>query len=475
MICVRVALIDDRPNAHQYLRKVFAGHAGAEAELVEGISLRINTKSSEAVHSALRLYKGPLLLILDLDLNLPGRAALFDRLDRALATSSSLEAGAARNFVAQRRSTPPEEQGIDGLDFAWTAVQNKNIDPLSIYISTRTTSLVENCRLTLLALADQYRKRDCFSVQGIPTGISISGASESDYTQKQVFDEAIAPAINDFRRLIAACSADAHDRLDTFLKWIEDAHTPLDDHLAKGNLREFVSPEMKKLLDISDEEWNDPLWLHLANGPNLAETFKTFGSKSRTSFSPAGAWLIALAAFRASGDRRPWTDVFSPKELSEDKEDGWKTVSITPLLTVNELFGGNTMHDCIRRYFTMCLELFNAKGKNRGPLERVTLTLSSLEFELAFDAWSPQDDCLVSKIRKWRDGYLGRSSGYNWENSSRRTQAGASAAVFEFWLATALSDYQPKIYDPLFAPSRNWAFTIERRPKGKTTVCFRGR
>jgi hypothetical protein len=500
---ISVALIDDFENTPTVLRRsMWSGDGTAPANLdivrgdirlVNSLCARFDDASESSLRQSLSAHTGPLVLFLDIDLRFDEdkqREAAMNIRNR-LSECDHREGSKALEFVENILSESPgtKKDRLDGIDVALHAIDNHDINPLVIRVATGGSKGAEFSRI-LRVLASKDRSMDCFGVD-----LTIGSFNDAkDWSTEEVWTSLVLPAVEDLQVRISRCSALPLVRLNSYLSWAaERKHDDPKDHDAAGTLELFLRPPLTSLLDLSESEWERYLWPHIASIPDHGiEMIQRSGTPHRDTLCAPAAWLFALAAYRSYPDQLSWREVFDLKDLSDPKmpaklpeqrsADAWASYSITPSLLVGVTSHNDspTLHDTIRRFFHMCLKLFEPSKSKPSPLEKVTLSDSGLSFLLTFDAWDTSEDternggCLMKKLARWRDAYVGRSTGnYQRKDTSEESPGRTSRAILDWWIATSLRDFDGNRKEAFSSrtPGR-WILKIRPRGQNKTEVIF---
>jgi hypothetical protein len=482
---VTVALIDDNEVAHGFLQECFLSekHASAtEAGLVredvrlpKDFSTRFTEVSETRIRERLRKHSGPLLLLLDLDLNfsLEKRKEIVANLQRRISKIEHVGKAVAAAYLEKLLAEGDNRllSYIDGVSIALETILNPNISPLSIRLATTGLAGAGESVVVLKVLGSKSRSSDCFFVDNNPGGLPFAQA-KGVFTPAQVWSDIIQPAVKEVRSNIPKCSSRPEGRLEEYLAWIVGQHNHLVNYGQTSHFESFIRPHLVPFLGIAEDEWYEKIWPHFKKTPGQGANFlKRTGTSSRDTLCASGGWLLALAAFQALHISRPWQDVFRPADLS-DQPDGWESFQLTPTLSMGKPIN---VHEAMRRFFRLCLRLFEADKTKSGPLIKVSLSLSGLEFLLDFDAWdmSNHKECLISKLVKWRDGYLKREGGYLWESELNEGH-GTSRALWDWWLMTSLDEDLSLEYaaSEVFNVDTCWRIRLKRTQEGQTKVVF---
>ena len=486
MTHISVALIDNDPFGHEFIRKCIESQdALLEAArspnvglvLDEGISQVASMETVDSITAAIANHTGPLLLFVDLDLSFEDatKLDLINRLSEALSLNTNVARIRAIQFLTNLKQSAALRRYVDGIEFAWKALANEAINPLFIQFASNEPAVIGDWTRMMYLLAEGLRSPECFKVGEARGGLSFGAAFASVMNPGFALRGIIMPVAEDLLGIVGICSGDPMAGLRKFLDWAGTPrlHDQIDDAVAGGSLADFLRSPMNHLLG-KEGVW-DYIWPFIQEPRIWGEIIKRCGTGSREQLTAAGAWLLALAAFHAANNQRDWLEIFKPAHLAIS-DDGWDSFRLSPALTIGLHDSPNTLRDAIERYFRMCYELFRPQSRQMtGPLEGVTLSEKGLELDLNFDAWTSRSGkpCLAQQLGRWRDGYLQGRSGNSW-TLPLGSGSGASRAILDWWLASSLGDYRPMLFNDLFGFENLWTLRLRRTPRGNTKVIFCG-
>jgi hypothetical protein len=392
----------------------------------------------------IKLVMGPMVLMVDFDLQLQGDEREKVRVEIEQIIGKTITGDLYRHF--------------DGLRVAVEAIRQREIKPLLVFLQSGYGQFP-----TITALLEEFIQK-----QGREKEVKVVSAEEGKHLgypgiTKEIVGKILKDAAQKYR------SKFVEPRLDSLFQMLGDAHSEInDDHQAAA------TKLLTGFLGLSENEFDKKIW-DVWKGQqqeSIQNTLKRLGIPGRNELPASSAWFYVLGAYLHSNNTRPWHEIFDVKNLLEE---GLELCYLTPPQK------SDTLKKTIRCFYEMCAALFRRepqqeKADDTCPLRSVTLSRQGgLRILLNYDCGvrvEGKDASLYEQIGNWR------SSSLEWSDKSDNPNArNTSKAIWRFWQATSLGDLNldedTTDNAGVFGNITFWRMNIYRKPLGLSEVVFK--